>query len=117
MLIKKNGEVMDVTKGAFRELFKDAGWKQTKDKPTQKKSSNMTPKPKEGKKPEQVEIPFANVLNEEPEEEIEEDYKLVLEDMTVKELIEYAAENDIDLEGKTRKDDIIAAIEEELEEE
>jgi len=46
----------------------------------------------------------------EPSEDDEDDEESDLEGMTVAELREYAEENDIDLDGATRKDDIIAAI-------
>ncbi len=118
MKIKKDGTVLNVTKGAYDALFADMGYKPVKSgrgskgKENEKSGTNfMSPQPES--KP--AEVPFGNMIEPEDEED-EDDYEVVLSEMTVKELVEYADENDIDLDGATKKDDIIAAIEEAMEE-
>lgn len=118
MLIKKNGTVIDVTKGAFKSLFADNGWKETTDSADAKGIIKyMTPQPSivQIKEEPKTEMPFDNMMDEFEDEA--EEYDVVLEDMTVRELIRFAHENGIDLNGKTRKDDIIRVIEQGLEEE
>lgn len=131
MLIQKNGMTLNVSRGAYLSLFEQQGWKPVKGTKSNKKSSEqtnfMSPQPD---KPEEVEqdqkekidaseIPFGNMMgNEEPEEgneeviENDEDYEIVLEELTVKELVEYAEEHNIDLDGVTGKANIIKAIKE-----
>lgn len=124
MLIEKDGTVLNVTRGAFLSLFQSQGWypsekSSTTSKKQQDSETFMSPQPTkkkakaEEKKESASEIPFGNMLNE-YEEDGDEDYDLVLEDMTIKELIEYAAERDLDIEGLTKKSQIIKAIREQL---
>lgn len=124
MKIRKNGTVLDVTKGAYDALFADMGYTPEKSgKGTRNRANKQNgttfmsaqpEEPKEPEKPTPEDVPFGNMINQEDEDD--DDYEVVLSEMTVKELIEYADENDIDLDGATRKDDIISAIEEAMEE-
>lgn len=133
MYIEKNGTILNVSKGAFFALFEKDGWKKVKD-PTHsgkhaQNGSFMAPQPSEktGKskkkaEPETDEVPFGNLFQNNDEVAVEEteniddgDYEVVLEDMTVKELKAYAEEKDIDLDGATKKEDIIGMIRAELE--
>lgn len=121
MFIEKDGTILNVTRGAYLSLFEAQGWvpasKSTLNKKQQKSDIFLAPQPskKESKKPEEdaSEIPFANMLNG-YEDENDEDYEVVLDDMTIKELIEFAAEKDLDIEGLTKKSQIIKAIKEQL---
>lgn len=130
MLIKKNGTVLDVTKGAFKALFKDQGWTKAKgsevdseDKETTQKSTNfMSPQPeKEDVKSENEEKtsnrPFQQLMDnfnkqEENQEDDDEDDEVEtpLTEMTVKQLVEYADEKGYDIGDATKKADIIQAI-------
>lgn len=132
MLIKKNGTVLDVTKGAFKALFKDQGWTKVKssevdseDKETTQKSTNfMSPQPEKDdvKSENEGEIsnhPFQQLMdnfnkqeeNQEEEDDDEDDeVETPLTEMTVKQLVEYADENGYDLGDATKKADIIQAI-------
>lgn len=119
MLIKKDGTTLNVTRGAFLSLFADQGWEpateSAKDIKTSKNDNFMAPKPKRkasSHKKAPSDIPFSNIVEEEIEDN--EDYDLVLEDMTVKELVEYADEKGVDIEGLSKKADLIKAIEKEL---
>lgn len=130
MYIEKNGTILNVSKGAFFALFEKDGWKKAKDLTHVEKhaqsGSFMAPQPSErtGKsekkaEPETDEVPFGNLFqgnDETPVSDLDEDYEVVLEDMTVKELKAYAEEKDIDLDGATKKEDIIGIIRAELEE-
>ena len=130
MLIKKNGTVLDVTKGAFKALFKDQGWTKVKssevdseDKETTQKSTNfMSPQPeKDDVKSENEEKtsnhPFQQLMDnfnkqEENQEDDDEDDEVEtpLTEMTVKQLVEYADEKGYDIGDATKKADIIQAI-------
>nr|DAP13409.1 MAG TPA: dimeris T4 recombination endonuclease VII [Caudoviricetes sp.] len=130
MYIEKNGTVLNVSKGAYIALFEQDGWRKVKDPGKAEKHAQsgnfMSPQPT--KKDEEVtetkveEVPFGNLFQgndetsvENPDEDLDEDYEVVLEDMTVKELKAYAEEKDIDLDGATKKEDIIGMIRAELE--
>lgn len=127
MYIEKNGTILNVSKGAYIALFEQDGWKKVKDpakaEKHAKKDNFMSPQPI--KKDEEVteakveEVPFGNLFQGNDEtsvNDLDEDYEVVLEDMTVKELKAYAEEKDIDLDGATKKEDIIGMIRAELEE-
>lgn len=127
MYIEKNGTILNVSKGAYFALFEQDGWKVVKDinktKKHAKNSNFMSPQPSNKadteSKPKAEEIPFGNLFqdNDETSLEIEDDgdYELVLEEMTNKELRAYAEEKGIDLDGATKKEDIIGVIRAELE--
>lgn len=130
MLIKKNGTVLDVTKGAFKALFKDQGWTKVKNseadsehKETTQKSTNfMSPQPeKDDMKSEDEKKtsnhPFQQLMDnlnkqEENQEENDDDDEVEtpLTEMTVKQLVEYADEKGYDIGDATKKADIIQAI-------
>lgn len=130
MLIKKNGTVLDVTKGAFKALFQDQGWTKVKssevdseDKETTQKSTNfMSPQPeKDDMKSEGEEKtsnhPFQKLMDnlnkqEENQEENDDDDEVEtpLTEMTVKQLVEYADEKGYDIGDATKKANIIQAI-------
>ena len=127
MYIEKNGTILNVSKGAYIALFEQDGWKKVKDPDKVEKHAQsgnfMSPQPT--KKDEEVpetkveEVPFGNLFQGSDETSVsdpDEDYEVVLEDMTVKELKAYAEEKDIDLDGATKKEDIIGMIRAELEE-
>lgn len=132
MYIEKNGTILNVSKGAYFALFEQDGWKVVKDinraKKHAKKDNFMSPQPSESEttkskmdEPKTDDIPFGNLFqgNEDTavnDEGVDDgDYEVVLEDMTVKELKAYAEEKDIDLDGTTKKEDIIGMIRAELE--
>lgn len=129
MLIKKNGTVLDVTKGAFKALFKDQGWTKVKssevdsgNKETTQKSTNfMSPQPeKDDIKGEDEEKtsnhPFQQLMDnlnkqeENQEENDDDEVETPLTEMTVKQLVEYADEKGYDIGDATKKADIIQAI-------
>lgn len=128
MLIKKNGTVLDVTKGAFKALFKDQGWTKVKNSEvdsenkeiTQKPTNFMSPQPeKDDVKSENEEKisnhPFQQLMDnfnkqEKNQEEEDDEVETPLTEMTVKQLVEYADENGYDLGDATKKADIIQAI-------
>ena len=127
MYIEKNGTILNVSKGAYIALFEQDGWKKVKDPDKAEKHAQkgnfMSPQPI--KKDEEVtetkveEVPFGNLFQDNDETSVndpDEDYEVVLEDMTIKELKAYAEEKDIDLDGATKKEDIIGVIRAELEE-
>lgn len=129
MLIKKNGTVLDVTKGAFKALFQDQGWTKVKssevdsgDKEiTQKPTNFMSPQPeKDSVKSENEEktlnYPFQQLMEnfnkqeENQEENDDDEVEIPLTEMTVKQLVEYADEKGYDIGDATKKADIIQAI-------
>lgn len=127
MYIEKNGTILNVSKGAYIALFEQDGWKKIKDPDKAKKHAQkgnfMSPQPiKKGEEAAETkveEVPFGNLFQDNDEtsvNDIDEDYEVVLEDMTIKELKAYAEEKDIDLDGATKKEDIIGVIRAELEE-
>lgn len=130
MYIEKNGTILNVSKGAYIALFEKDGWKKAKDPTHAEKHAHsgsfMAPQPSEKAEksekkaePETDEVPFGNLFQGSDETSVsdpDEDYEVVLEDMTVKELKAYAEEKDIDLDGATKKEDIIGIIRAELEE-
>lgn len=116
MLIRKDGTTLNVTRGAYLSLFANQGWEPTNEPIEGTKASKnddfMSPKPRRKApthKKVSSDIPFSNIVEEEAE-----DYDLVLEDMTVKELVEYADEKGVDIEGLSKKADLIKAIKKEL---
>lgn len=129
MLIKKNGTVLNVTKGAFKALFKDQGWTEVKNsevdsehkETTQKSTDFMSPQPeKDDVKSENEEKtsnhPFQQLMDnfnkqeENQEEEDDDEVETPLTEMTVKQLVEYADEKGYDIGDATKKADIIQAI-------
>lgn len=127
MYIEKNGTILNVSKGAYIALFEKDGWKKVKDPDRVEKHAQngnfMSPQPikkdEEATETKVEEVPFGNLFQGSDETSVsdpDEDYEVVLEDMTVKELKAYAEEKDIDLDGATKKEDIIGMIRAELEE-
>lgn len=129
MLIKKNGTVLDVTKGAFKALFKDQGWTKVKSSEidsvnkeiAQKPTNFMSPQPeKDDVKSENEEKtlnhPFQQLMKnfneqeENQEENDDDEVETPLTEMTVKQLVEYADEKGYDIGDATKKADIIQAI-------
>lgn len=112
MKIKKDGTVLNVSKGAFTALFAPMGYV---DFYEDEEAVANKPIKHQGQLASE-DIPFGNILNNEPvydnDEQEDDDYEVVLEDMTVSELVEYAAEQDIDIEGLRKKQDIINRIRE-----
>lgn len=112
MKIKKDGTVLNVSKGAFTALFAPMGYVDFYE--DEETAANKPMKHQE--KLASEDIPFGNILNNEPlydnDEQEDDDYEVVLEDMTVSELVEYAAEQDIDIEGLRKKQEIINKIKE-----
>ena len=133
MLIHKNGTTLDVTKGAFDALFANQGWaieeKLGEAEKVAKNTNFMSPQPntpQETSEEEESSVnPFFKHLmgeNEETEEEDPEDLEdeeaeILLEEMTNKELLEYAKEHEIDLSGITKRQERINAIKEAMSEE
>lgn len=110
MKIKKDGTVLNVSKGAFTALFAPMGYVDFYED-----AETVANKPvKHQEQLASEDIPFGNILNNEPlydnDEPEDDDYEVVLEDMTVSELVEYAAEQDIDIEGLRKKQEIINKI-------
>lgn len=128
MLIHKNGTTLDVTKGAFDALFANQGWaigeKLGEAEKVTKNTNFMSPQPNssQGASEEESSVnPFFKHLmgeNEETEEEDPEDEEaeILLEEMTNKELLEYAKEHEIDLSGITKRQERINAIKEAMSE-
>lgn len=132
MLIRKNGTVLDVTKGAFKALFKDQGWTKAKSsevdsrnkETTQKTTNFMSPQPKKGdvksedSEEETSNHPFQQLMenfnkqdgNDENSDENDNEVETPLTEMTVKQLVEYADENGYDIGDATKRADIIQAI-------
>lgn len=109
MRIKKNGTVLNVTKGAFKALFAPMGYVSLEDE-------EIIVDEHMAERQEKLDVPFGNILNNEPPydegEKDDSEYEVVLEDMTMAELVEYSAEQDIDIEGLRKKQDIINRIRE-----
>ncbi len=128
MLIHKNGTTLDVTKGAFDALFANQGWaigeKLGEAEKVDKNTNFMSPQPNSSQEASEEESsvnPFFKHLmgeNEETEEENPEDEEaeILLEEMTNKELLEYAKEHEIDLSGITKRQERINAIKEAMSE-
>ena len=124
MLIHKNGTTLDVTKGAFDALFANQGWaigeKLGEAEKVDKNTNFMSPQPNSSQdtSEESSVNPFFKHLmgeNEETEgenlEDLEdEEAEILLEEMTNKELLEYAKEHEIDLSGITKRQERINAI-------
>lgn len=128
MLIHKNGTTLDVTKGAFDALFANQGWaigeKLGEAEKVDKNTNFMSPQPnssQEASVEESSVNPFFKHLmgeNEETEGENleDEEAEILLEEMTNKELLEYAKEHEIDLSGITKRQERINAIKEAISE-
>ena len=128
MLIHKNGTTLDVTKGAFDALFANQGWaigeKLDEAEKVAKNTNFMSPQPNSSQEASEEESsvnPFFKHLmgeNEETEgENLEgEEAEILLEEMTNKELLEYAKEHEIDLSGITKRQERINAIKEAMSE-
>lgn len=127
MLIHKNGTTLDVTKGAFDALFANQGWtigeKLGEAEKVDKNTNFMSPQPKssqEASEESSVNPFFKHLMgeNEETEEEAleDEEAEILLEEMTNKELLEYAKEHEIDLSGITKRQERINAIKEAMSE-
>jgi hypothetical protein len=125
MLIKKNGVILNVTKGAYKASFATLGWEKVDDEEKVLRDDKSTlihreiaPEEDEEKVIEEVtaadEVPFGSMLNqtEEYEEEMEDDEEVEtpLTEMTVKELEDLAEEYGIELGKAARKKDIIEVI-------
>lgn len=128
MLIHKNGTTLDVTKGAFDALFANQGWaigeKLGEAEKVAKNTNFMSPQPNSSQEASEEESsvnPFFKHLmgeNEETEGENleDEEAEILLEEMTNKELLEYAKEHEIDLSGITKRQERINAIKEAMSE-
>ena len=130
MLIHKNGTTLDVTKGAFDALFANQGWaireKLDEAEKVDKNTNFMSPQPnssQEASEESSVNPFFKHLMgeNEETEEEDpenleDEEAEILLEEMTNKELLEYAKEHEIDLSGITKRQERINAIKEAMSE-
>ena len=130
MLIHKNGTTLDVTKGAFDALFANQGWaireKLDEAEKVAKNTNFMSPQPNSSQETSEESSvnPFFKHLmgeNEETEEEDpenleDEEAEILLEEMTNKELLEYAKEHEIDLSGITKRQERINAIKEAMSE-
>lgn len=107
MKIKRDGEMLDVTKGAYREYFEGNGWKPVNEK-------------EEEKKEESFEIDETD-SEEEDEEEDDKAERLVklfekpVNKFSQKEAEEFAEAYNLDIAGKNRKE-AIAIIEAYIEE-
>lgn len=131
MLIHKNGTTLDVTKGAFDALFANQGWAIGENlgeaEKVAKNTNFMSPQPNSSQEASEEESsvnPFFKHLmgeNEETEDEApenleDEEAEILLEEMTNKELLEYAKEHEIDLSGITKRQERINAIKEAISE-
>lgn len=125
MLIKKGDSVLNVTKGAFTALFANMGYQPaTTDEEVQRKGRGTSFMLKQTvsetpKKNEANETPFGWMFDSDEysqnqyEESLDyegQDFKVVTDEMTVKELISYSNERGIDLRGAAKKSDIIRII-------
>ena len=121
MLIHKNGTTLDVTKGAFDALFANQGWaigeKLGEAEKVDKNTNFMSPQPnssQEASEESSVTPFFKHLMGENEGEEVEnledEEAEILLEEMTNKELLEYAKEHEIDLSGITKRQERINAI-------
>lgn len=120
MKITKHGEILNVSKGAFKASFEKDGWtelgKESSDVETHAKNNESAP--------DMSEVPFAQInqsAEEEPEDieeefEEEEELETPISEMTVTELVEFAEEHDIDISGIKGKENIKQAILASLEE-
>lgn len=127
MLIHKNGTTLDVTKGAFDALFANQGWtigeKLGEAEKVPKNTNFMSPQPnssQEASGESSVNPFFKHLMGENEETEVEnledEEAEILLEEMTNKELLEYAKEHEIDLSGITKRQERINAIKEAMSE-
>ena len=130
MLIHKNGTTLDVTKGAFDALFANQGWaireKLDEAEKVAKNTNFMSPQPnssQETSEESSVNPFFKHLMGENEETEGEnledledEEAEILLEEMTNKELLEYAKEHEIDLSGITKRQERINAIKEAMSE-
>ena len=128
MLIHKNGTTLDVTKGAFDALFANQGWtigeKLDEAEKVAKNTNFMSPQPNSSQEASEEESSvnpfFKHLMGENEGEEVEnledEETEILLEEMTNKELLEYAEEHEIDLSGLTKRQERINAIKEAMSE-
>lgn len=127
MLIHKNGTTLDVTKGAFDALFANQGWAIGENlgeaEKVAKNTNFMSPQPnssQEASEESSVNPFFKHLMGENEETEVEnleeEEAEILLEEMTNKELLEYAKEHEIDLSGITKRQERINAIKEAMSE-
>ena len=127
MLIHKNGTTLDVTKGAFVALFANQGWAIGENlgeaEKVAKNINFMSPQPnssQEASEESSVNPFFKHLMGENEGEEVEnledEEAEILLEEMTNKELLEYAKEHEIDLSGITKRQERINAIKEAMSE-
>lgn len=116
MKITKHGEILNVSKGAFKASFEKDGWTEVD------KGSENTEKPVEivEKEAYMSEVPFAQIgqpaEEEDFENEEEEEMEVPISEMTVTELVEFAEDHDIDISGIKGKENIKQAILASLEE-
>lgn len=107
--IEKDGKIKNVTKAAFLNFFKDNGW-------VESDGSTPTVIKKEVKKEEKVEETFDQNENDNQQDEWaevmeeDEDIEKPISEMTKDELIQYANDNDIDINGLTKVGQIREAI-------
>ena len=133
MLITKNGKVIRVTKGAFKDIFKKDGWREAKSddlRNENRPNGDLVMKPtsigledtediEDGNGKRVNDIPFGNLIQNDEEdidEDEDEDEEKPLSEMTVPELRAFADEHDIELGDATKKDDIRKIISKAIEE-
>lgn len=107
MKIKRDGEILDVTKGAYREYFEGNGWKPVNEK-------------EEEKKEESFEIDETDNEEEDEEEDDKAErlaklFEKPVNKFSQKEAEEFAEAYNLDIAGKNRKE-VIAIIEAYIEE-
>ena len=114
MLIKKGKVILNVTKGAFNALFKAGGWAMADDASDETELHNGTVFMSAGVAAEEPvgahEGVLSSVQQDQTEQQEDEDYEIPFSEMKMDELINYAAERNIELGSITKKADIIAVI-------
>ena len=98
MKIKRDGEILDVTKGAYREYFEGNGWKPVNEKEEEKKEESFEIDEEDDKAERLVKL-FEKPVNKFSQKEAEE----------------FAEAYNLDIAGKNRKE-VIAIIEAYIEE-
>lgn len=116
--ITNGSQVLLVTKGAFKGIFAPAGWVEASENDDFKdeKAVDETPEPSEEVIGVEAESDDAGQDTEVVEEADDDDdlSEKPLSQMTVKELRDYAAENDLDITGLSTKEELRNAIKEQM---
>lgn len=119
MIIYKNGQTLEVTKGAFTALFEPLGWvTEAPAKTKSNKTTKMSPQPEKSGNSILPESDLFKALKSQEEQEKpvedfseEEEVEIPISEMTLEELIDFADSKGIDIDGLTKKRDIRRAIE------